>query len=187
MFGEFLNLFSDAMGSPALFVGCFAPYQFVNPFYSTYTAKTCASMYFGESYFTAPRLEDVRFGCDCVDGMVQNYKGYCILESDCDLWEAFGPQMGFGSSNQISEAKQENTVKTKLDTSRGQSNQLTDITKSIENNQQIENDIRTSDQNFGEFIPMVFQQEIYGIFAVFNIFIAPNIEHHKCYKLFFSR
>lgn len=155
------------------FFGCFVPYQFVNPFYNTLTARSCANMYFTENYLTAPRLEDAQFefGCDCVDGMVTNYKGQCIPEAQCNLWEAFGPQIDFVSGNQIHDAtatKGENTIETKPDTTQEQSKH-NKFPNNNENNQitrkQIEEDIRITNQNYGQFNPDVFEEELYGKFA----------------------
>lgn len=41
--------------------------------------------------------DDYHVGCDCIPGFAMNYQGYCIDESQCDLWEAFGTLINEGA------------------------------------------------------------------------------------------
>lgn len=58
-----------------------------------------------------PDVNDYKVGCDCMPGFVSNYQGNCIDETQCNLWEAFGPLIDYGAvqSSENSTTKEQET------------------------------------------------------------------------------
>lgn len=77
------------------------PYQYVNPYYHTFTARSCANILLDRAHISMPQPDNYNFGCDCISGFAMNYQGYCIDEAQCDLWEAFGASINEGAIGSV--------------------------------------------------------------------------------------
>lgn len=58
-----------------------------------------------------PDSDEYQVGCDCIPGFASNSQGYCIDETQCNLWEAFGTLIGDGAvhSSDNSASKKQKT------------------------------------------------------------------------------
>lgn len=74
------------------YVGCVFPYQYVNPNYHIRTARTCANLLkvANQNSLPRPNPQEYHIECDCIPGFGMNYKGFCIEDTRCNQWEAFG-------------------------------------------------------------------------------------------------
>lgn len=97
----------DSQTEQAKYVGCVFPYQYVNPYYHTFTARSCANILLDRAQIPLPVPDDYRVGCDCIPGFAMDYQGYCIDEAQCNLWEAFGPLINEGAISDPESLEQE--------------------------------------------------------------------------------